>query len=79
MQGDMELSDVAYLTETGAVEKVYGGVRSVHRQEVPLFTQRTQLRTEEKRRHKPMITRGKRIVNYFVKIGKFAKNKKGIY
>lgn len=43
-------SDVAYLTETGAVEKVYGGVRSVHRQEVPLFTQRTQLRTEEKRR-----------------------------
>lgn len=43
-------SDVAYLTETGAVEKVYGGVRSVHRHEVPLFTQRTQLHTEEKRR-----------------------------
>ena len=43
-------SDVAYLVRTGAVEKIYGGVRSVQRQEVPLFTQRTQLRAEEKRR-----------------------------
>lgn len=43
-------SDVAYLVGTGAVEKIYGGVRSVQRQEVPLFTQRTQLRAEEKRR-----------------------------
>ncbi|MDE7218438.1 MAG: DeoR/GlpR family DNA-binding transcription regulator [Oscillospiraceae bacterium] len=43
-------SDVAYLVDTGAVEKIYGGVRSVQRQEVPLFTQRAQLRTEEKRR-----------------------------
>lgn len=43
-------SDVAYLVDTGAVEKIYGGVRSVQRQEVPLFTQRTQLRAEEKRR-----------------------------
>lgn len=43
-------SDVAYLTDTGAVEKVYGGVRAVQRQEVPLFTQRAQLHTEEKRR-----------------------------
>ncbi len=43
-------SDVAYLVGTGAVEKIYGGVRAVQRQEVPLFTQRTQLRTEEKRR-----------------------------
>lgn len=43
-------SDVAYLVGTGAVEKIYGGVRSVQRQEVPLFTQRTQLRADEKRR-----------------------------
>lgn len=43
-------SDVAYLVDTGAVEKIYGGVRSVQRQEVPLFTQRTQLRADEKRR-----------------------------
>lgn len=43
-------SDVAYLVGTGAVEKIYGGVRSVQRQEVPLFTQRTQLRAEEKLR-----------------------------
>lgn len=43
-------SDVAYLVDTGAVEKIYGGVRALQRQEVPLFTQRTQLRTEEKRR-----------------------------
>lgn len=43
-------SDVAYLVDTGAVEKIYGGVRAVQRQEVPLFTQRAQLRAEEKRR-----------------------------
>lgn len=43
-------ADVAYLAGTGAVEKVYGGVRAAQRQEVPLFTQRAQLRTEEKRR-----------------------------
>ena len=43
-------SDVAYLVGAGAVEKIYGGVRAVQRQEAPLFTQRTQLRTEEKRR-----------------------------
>lgn len=43
-------SDVAYLAGTGAVEKIYGGVRSVQRQEVPLFTQRAELRAEEKRR-----------------------------
>ena len=42
-------ADVAYLVDTGAVEKIYGGVRFVKRQEVPLFTQRTQLRAEEKR------------------------------
>ncbi len=43
-------SDVAYLVRTGAVEKIYGGVRAVQRQEVPLFTQRARLRAEEKRR-----------------------------
>ena len=43
-------ADVAYLVETGAVEKIYGGVRFVRRQEVPLFTQRAQLRAGEKRR-----------------------------
>ena len=41
-------SDVAYLVATGAVEKIYGGVRSVQRQEVPLFTQRRELRAGEK-------------------------------
>ena len=46
----MNRSDVAYLVGAGAVEKIYGGVRAVQRQEAPLFTQRTQLRTEEKRR-----------------------------
>ena len=43
-------ADVAYLVDTGAVEKIYGGVRSAQRQEVPLFTQRTQLRAGEKLR-----------------------------
>lgn len=42
-------SDVAYLVRTGAVEKVYGGVRVVQHQEVPLFTQRTDLHAEAKR------------------------------
>ena len=42
-------SDVAYLVSTGAVEKIYGGVRAVRRQEVPLFTQRRELRAGEKR------------------------------
>lgn len=43
-------TDVAYLVRTGAVEKVYGGVRSIIHQEVPLFTQRTGLHADEKRR-----------------------------
>jgi len=44
-------SDVAYLVRTGAVEKVYGGVRAATSSpEVPLFTQRTGLHPEEKRR-----------------------------
>ena len=41
-------ADVAYLVQTGAVEKVYGGVRLVRHQEVPLFTQRTGLASREK-------------------------------
>lgn len=43
-------ADVAKLVESGAVEKVYGGVRAVRRQEVPLFTHRTELHTQEKKR-----------------------------
>lgn len=43
-------SDVAYLVQTGALEKVYGGVRAVRHQEVPLFTQRTSLHIDAKRR-----------------------------
>ena len=39
-------ADVAFLEQTGAVEKVYGGVRSLLQQEIPLFDQRAQLRTE---------------------------------
>ncbi|MGN0985675.1 MAG: DeoR/GlpR family DNA-binding transcription regulator [Candidatus Enterenecus sp.] len=41
-------SDVAYLVSTGAVEKIYGGVRMLRHQEVPLFTQRMALRTDAK-------------------------------
>ncbi len=43
-------ADVAYLVSAGAVEKIYGGVRALRRQEVPLFTQRRELRADEKRR-----------------------------
>lgn len=43
-------ADVAFLEQTGAVEKVYGGVRSLLQQEIPLFDQRAQLRTEQKLR-----------------------------
>lgn len=42
-------ADVAYLVETGAVEKIYGGVRAVVHKQVPLFTSRTMLRTEQKK------------------------------
>ena len=41
-------ADVAFLAETGAVEKVYGGVRSAMPPEIPLFDQRAQLRTDAK-------------------------------
>ena len=42
-------SDVAYLVESGAVEKVYGGVRIVPRQQVPLFVHRMNVATDAKR------------------------------
>lgn len=41
-------ADVAFLERTGTVEKVYGGVRSVLQQEIPLFTQRAQLHADAK-------------------------------
>ena len=41
-------ADVAFLTSTGTVEKIYGGVRSVPQLEVPLFAQRTAIRPEAK-------------------------------
>ncbi len=43
-------TDVAYLVSTGAVEKVYGGVRIVQHRQVPLFTQRAAMHTQLKRR-----------------------------
>lgn len=43
-------SDVAYLVGTGVAEKVYGGVRILRHEEVPLFTQRTELHPDVKRR-----------------------------
>lgn len=41
-------ADVAFLEEAGTVEKVYGGVRAIMQQEIPLFTQRAQLHTDAK-------------------------------
>ncbi len=43
-------TDVAYLVDTGAAEKIYGGVRILQEQEVPLFTQRASLRAGAKER-----------------------------
>lgn len=43
-------SDVAYLVGTGAVEKIYGGVRIARNEEVPLFTLRTELNADAKLR-----------------------------
>lgn len=41
-------ADVAFLEKTGTVEKVYGGVRSLARHEIPVFTHRTQIRPDAK-------------------------------
>lgn len=41
-------SDVAYLIETGAVEKIYGGVRVNDHKPVPLFTSRADLHPHQK-------------------------------
>lgn len=41
-------SDVACLVEAGTVEKIYGGVRALVHQEIPLFTQRMSLSAESK-------------------------------
>lgn len=43
-------SDVAKLAASGAVEKIYGGVRILSTQEVPLFTHRSDLHADGKRR-----------------------------
>ncbi len=43
-------SDVAYLVGSGVAEKIYGGVRILRNEEVPLFTQRTELNPDVKRR-----------------------------
>ena len=42
-------ADVAFLEQTGTVVKVYGGVRSVQQQEIPLFAQRANLHTNAKK------------------------------
>lgn len=41
-------SDVAYLINTGAVEKIYGGVRVNDHKPVPLFTSRADLHPQQK-------------------------------
>lgn len=43
-------SDVAYLVRTGAVEKIYGGVRAAVHKEVPLFDSRAMEHTAHKKR-----------------------------
>ena len=42
-------SDVAYLVQTGAAEKIYGGVRAKDQKQAPLFASRAQLRTDQKK------------------------------
>ena len=42
-------SDVAYLAETGALVKIYGGVRVANHKEVPLFAGRATVHTLDKR------------------------------
>lgn len=43
-------SDVAYLVQTGAVEKVYGGIRAAEHKQVPLFESRAMEHTAHKKR-----------------------------
>lgn len=43
-------TDVAHLVSTGAVAKVYGGVQVADQKQVPLFTSRTLLHTDNKQR-----------------------------
>lgn len=42
-------ADVVYLVQTGAVEKIYGGVRARNPKQVPLFASRAQLHTDQKK------------------------------
>ena len=43
-------ADVAYLVKTGAVEKIYGGVRAAEHKQVPLFASRAMENTAQKKR-----------------------------
>ena len=43
-------ADDAYLVKTGAVEKIYGGVRAAEHKQVPLFASRAMENTAQKRR-----------------------------
>lgn len=43
-------ADVAYLVKTGAVEKIYGGVRAAIHKQVPLFESRAMENTAHKKR-----------------------------
>ncbi len=43
-------ADVAYLVKTGAVEKIYGGVRAAEHKQVPLFASRALENTAQKKR-----------------------------
>ena len=43
-------ADVAYLVKTGAVEKIYGGVRAAEHKQVPLFASRAMENTLQKKR-----------------------------
>lgn len=52
-------ADVAYLVSTGAVTKVYGGVRAADQKQVPLFTSRTMLHTGQKQR---IAARGEQLI-----------------
>lgn len=43
-------ADVSFLTKSGAVEKVYGGVRALQNSQVPVFSLRTTMATNAKKR-----------------------------